>query len=65
MIVKESGCEMRRMMNNFKALIVNVDKFMVVVSLRWESPSGTFIRLFECFVLIVPRVDIILSISLT
>ena len=64
-IVRECGHEMRKMMNNFKALVVNMDKFMVIISLRWESPSGTFIRLCKYFLLIVPRVDIILSFSLT
>ena len=56
---------MRRMMNDFKALVVNMDEFVVIVSLRWESPSGTFIRVCEHFILITPRVDIILSIGLT
>ena len=44
-IVRESRHEMRRMTNYFKALIMNADEFMVVVSLRWESPSSAFIRL--------------------
>ena len=39
-VVRESRSEMRRMTNDFKALIMNVDKFMVIISLRWESPSG-------------------------
>ena len=64
MVVGESGSEVRGMMNNFKALIVNVDKLMVVISLRWESPSSIFIRLSKCFILIMPRVDIVLSIGL-
>ena len=63
-IVREYRSEMRRVMNDFKALIMNMDEFMVIISLRWESPSGTFIRLCKCFILIVPRVDIILSIGL-
>ena len=64
MVVRESRSEMRRMMDNFKALIINVDKLMVIVSLRWKSPSGTFIRLCKHFILIIPRVDIVSSIGL-
>ena len=56
---------MRRMMNYFKALVINTDKLMVVINLRWESPFSTFIRLSKCFILIMPRVDIVLSIGLT
>ena len=55
---------MRRMTNYFKALIMNVDEFMIIVSLRWESPSSAFIRFSEHCILIMPRVDVILSISL-
>ena len=51
-------------MNNFKALIVNVDEFMVIISLKWESPSSTFIRLYERFILIMPRIDVVPSIGL-
>ena len=51
-------------MNNFKALIMNADEFVVIISFRWKSPSGTFIRLSKYFILVVPRVDIILSIGL-
>ena len=65
MIVRESRSEMRRMTNYFKALVMNADKLMVIISLRWESPSSAFIRLCECFMLIMPRVDIVLSIGLT
>ena len=61
-IVSESGHEMRRMMNNFKALVMNADEFMVVISLKWESPSSTFIRFSKHFVLVT---SIILDISLT
>ena len=43
---------------------MNADKLMVVVRLRWESLSNTFIRLCEHFILIMPRVDIVLSIGL-
>ena len=64
MIVRESEHEMRRMTNNFKALVMNMVKFMVIVSLRWKSPSSAFIRFSECFILIMPRVDIVLSIGL-
>ena len=63
-IVRESGHEMRRMMNNFKALVMNVDEFVVVINLRWKSPSGALIRLSKCFILITPRVDIVPSICL-
>ena len=55
---------MRRMTNDFKALVMNADKLMVIISLRWESPSSTFIRLCEHFILIMPRVDVVLSIGL-
>ena len=65
MVVRESRSEMRRMMDNFKALIINVDKLMVIISLRWKSPSGTFIRLCKHFILIMPRVDIVPSIGLS
>ena len=51
-------------MNYFKALVMNVDKLMIVVSLRWESLSSAFIRLCKCFILIMPRVDIVLSVGL-
>ena len=51
-------------MNNFKALVVNADELMVIISLRWESPSSTFIRLSKHIILVVPRVDIIPSIGL-
>ena len=44
---------------------MNADKLMAVVSLRWESLSSTFIRLCKCFILIMPRVDIVPSIGLT
>ena len=63
-IVRKSRSKIRRVMNNFKALIMNVDKFMVIVSLRWESPSSAFIRLSECLILIAPRVDLVSSIGL-
>ena len=56
---------MRRMMNYFKALVMNTDKLMVIISLRWESPSSTFIKLCEHFILIMPRVDVVLSVGLT
>ena len=55
---------MRRMTNYFKALVMNMGKLMVIVSLKWESPSSTFIRLCKHFILITPRVDIVLSIDL-
>ena len=55
---------MRRMTNDFKVLVMNTDELMVIISLRWESPSGTFIRLCEHFILIMPRVDIVPSIGL-
>ena len=63
MVVRESGSDMRRMTNNFKALVVNMDEFMVVVSLRWKSPSSIFIRLSEYFILILPKVDVVTSIG--
>ena len=44
---------------------MNTDELMVVISLRWESPSSTFIRLCKCFILIMPRVDIVPSVGLT
>ena len=44
---------------------MNADKLMAVVSLRWESLSSTFIRLCKCFILIMPRVDIVPSVGLT
>ena len=64
MIVRESRSEIRRMMNDFKALIINIDKLMVIVCLRWESPSSTFIRFSKHFILVAPRIDLILSIGL-
>ena len=64
-VVRESRSEMRRMTNDFKALVMNADKLMVIISLRWKSPSSTFIRLCEHFILIMPRFDIVLSIGLT
>ena len=33
-VVRESGSEMRRMMNYFKALVMNADELMVIISLR-------------------------------
>ena len=51
-------------MNDFKALKMNADEFVVIISLRWESPFGAFIRLCKHFILIVPRVDIVPSIGL-
>ena len=65
MVVRENRGEMRRMTNYFKALVMNTDKLMVVVSLRWESPSSAFIRLCEHFILIMPRVDVVPSVGLT
>ena len=64
-VVSESRSEMRRMMNYFKALVMNTDELMAVISLRWESLSSTFIRLCKCFILIMPRVDIVPSVGLT
>ena len=64
-IVRESRSKMRRMTNDFKALVVNVVKFVVIIYLRWKSPSSTFVRLSKYFVLVMPRVDVILSIGLT
>ena len=55
---------MRRMTNDFKALIMNMDEFVIVICLRWKSPSSTFIRLCKHFILIIPRVDIVSSIGL-
>ena len=52
------------MTNDFKALIMNVDEIMVVISLRWKSPSSTFIRLSKCFILVAPRVDLIPNVGL-
>ena len=63
-IVRDSRSEMRRMMNDFKALVVNMDKLMDIVSLRWKSLSSAFIRLSKHFILVVPRVDVISSIDL-
>ena len=63
MIVREDWSEIRRMTNYFKALEMNMDELVVIVSFRWKSPSGAFIRLSECFILIVPKVDFILSIG--
>ena len=51
-------------MNDFKALIMNMYELVVVVSLKWQSPSGTFIRFSKCFILIASRVDLILSVGL-
>ena len=53
------------MMNYFKALVMNMDELMVIISLRWESPSSAFIRLSKHFILIMPRVDIVPSVGLT
>ena len=56
---------MRRMTNDFKALIMNMDEFVIVICLRWKSPSSTFIRLCKHFILITSRVDVVLSVDLT
>ena len=44
---------------------MNADKLMVIISLRWKSPSSTFIRLCKHFILIMPRVDVVSSVGLT
>ena len=57
-VVRESRSEMRRMMNDFKALVMNADEFVVVISLRWKSPSSAFIRFCKHFILIMPELTL-------